>query len=223
MAKPCPLSSARSPVPLEAASRAIWLGLKSRASGEGPFQMTNARLGESAQQAWDYSWAEPDRRWFAVYTMPKSERAVARSLDYHRIESFLPTCEGTHLWKNRQRVTIVEPLFPSYVFARIRPTERSIVLKSRGALKIIGNQQSPSAISDSEIEFLRSDSSRKRVEPFREIAIGKRVRIRSGPMQGVQGILVEIRSRLRFIITVSLINQNAAVEVGADEVEPVTA
>jgi transcription antitermination factor NusG len=80
-----------------------------------------------------------------------------------------------------------------------------------------------STISDSEIEFLRSDLCRKKVQPFREIAIGKKVQIRSGPMQGVQGVLVEIRNRLRFILNVSLINQNAAVEVGADEVEVVPA
>jgi transcription antitermination factor NusG len=186
-------------------------------------QATNAKSDECAQQARDYPRAEADRKWFAIYTMPRSERSVVRCLDNHQIESFLPTCESARLWKNRQRVTTSEPLFPSYVFARIRATERSIVLKSSGALKIIGNQQSPIDISDSEIEFLRSDFCRKRVAPFQEIAIGKRVRIRSGPMQGVQGVLVEIRNRLRFVLTVSLINQNAAVEVGADEVEVVPA
>jgi transcription antitermination factor NusG len=222
MAKPCPLRGAQS-------AEAFWscepvnLAQVEITRMGAVFQMTNANLCESAQQAWDHLRPEPDRKWFAVYTMPKSEHSVLRSLDYHQIESFLPTCEGTRLWKNRQRVTVVEPLFPSYVFARIRPAERSTVLQSRGALKIIGNQQLPSTISDSEIEFLRSDLCRKKVQPFREIAIGKKVQIRSGPMQGVQGILVEIRNRFRFILNVSLINQNAAVEVGADEVEVVLA
>ncbi len=159
-------------------------------------------------------------KWFAVYTMPQSEQSVVRHLDVRKVESFLPTFESTRVWKNRQHVKIVRPLFPSYLFVRICRSERGAVLGSPGALRIVGNCQGSLPIPDAEIEFLRSDFCRKKVEPYLDLVIGKQVRIKAGPMQGLQGTLVQKRSGLRFVLTIAMINQNAAVEVQADELEP---
>jgi transcription antitermination factor NusG len=160
-------------------------------------------------------------KWFALYTMPKSEQSLIRHLDARAIESFLPTYESIHVWKNRQRVNVIRPLFPSYLFVRIAAAERGSVLGSPGALRIVGNCQGPLPIPDREIEFLRSDFCRTRVEPYLDLVIGKRVRIKAGPMQGVEGTLVQKKSSLRFVLTIALINQNAALEVRADDLEPI--
>lgn len=160
-------------------------------------------------------------KWFALYTMPQTEQSVIRHLDARQVESFLPTYECVHVWKNRQRVKIVRPLFPSYVFVRICAVDRGSVLGSPGALRIVGNCRGPLPVPETEIEFLRSDFCRKRVEPFLDLVIGKQVRIKAGPMQGVQGTLVQKKSSLRFVLTIALINQNAALEVRADDLEPV--
>ena len=164
---------------------------------------------------------EQTRSWFALYTMPQSEQSVRRLLDIRQIESFVPTYEVQRVWKNRQKVKLQRPLFPSYVFVRIDRGQRSIVLSSPGAIRIIGNRNTPMPIPDREIEFLQSESTRKNIEPYLDLVIGKRVRIRSGPMQGLEGTLVEKRNRLRFVLTVAMINQHAAVEMAADELEAV--
>lgn len=165
---------------------------------------------------------ETGTMWYAVYTLPNSEKSLVKHLNVRQIESFLPTWESTRVWKNRQRMKIVQPLFPSYLFVRIRDKERSKVLQSPGAIRIIGNCQGPLSISDPEIEFLRSDFCRQRVEPYRELVLGKKVRIRKGPMQGVQGTLVQKRNSMRFVLSIEMINQNAAIEVTGDEVELVS-
>ena len=161
------------------------------------------------------------RRWFAVFTVPQNERAVIRQFDLRQIESFLPTYETTRVWKNRQRVKVAAPLFPTYVFARIGNAERVRALRSPGVLRIIGNSQGPVPIPDSEIAFLRSDFCRNRVEPYQELVVGERVRVKGGPMQGLEGTLIRKKSSLRFVLTLELINQHAAIEVAADELEPV--
>lgn len=163
---------------------------------------------------------DTDPKWFAVYTMPQGEQSVKRHLDVRNIESFLPIYESTRVWKNRQRVKVVQPLFPSYLFVRIRHDERSAVLGSPAALRIVGNYRGSLPIPDAEIEFLRSDFCRKKVEPYLDLVIGRKVRIKAGPMQGLEGTLVQKRSGLRFVLTIAMINQNAAVEVQADELEP---
>lgn len=163
--------------------------------------------------------AEP--AWYAVYTLPNHEKSMLKHLSVRQIESFLPTWESTRTWKNRQRMKIVQPLFPSYLFVRIRDMDRLKVLQSPGALRIIGNCQGPLSISDPEIEFLRSDFCRHRVQPYRELIVGKKVCIKSGLMQGVKGTLVEKRNSMRFVLTIEMINQNAAIEVSGEEIEPI--
>ena len=170
-----------------------------------------------------YRSTEAEVNWFAVYTLPKNEQSVVRHLDVRQIESFLPTYERTHIWKNRQRVKVIQPLFPTYLFVRIDPKERSRVLGAPGVLRLVGSSQGALPVPDTEIEFLRSDFCRQRVEPYRDLVIGQRVRIKCGPMQGVQGTLIRKKSGLRFVLTLELINQHAAVEVSAEELDPVLA
>jgi len=164
---------------------------------------------------------ESASRWFAVYTLPQNERSVARHLESRQIESFLPTYEKTHVWKNRQRVKIALPLFPSYLFVRIGLKDRLKVLQSQGALRIVGTSAGPLPIPDNEIDFLRSDFCRRRAEPFRELVVGKKVCIKYGPLQGVCGVLVHKGNNLRFVLSLELINQHAVIEVAADELEVV--
>lgn len=161
----------------------------------------------------------PERNWYAISTLPRNEHSVAKYLDANRIESFLPTCESVRRWKNRQSITVTEALFPTYVFARIHKSEQSSVLRSPGVRRIVGNHKGPIALSSSEVEFLRTRSLDKTIETFKEPAIGERVRIRRGPMQGLEGTLVRKKSSLRFVLTLELINQSAALEVTADEIE----
>jgi transcription elongation factor len=61
------------------------------------------------------------------------------------------------------------------------------------------------------------------MEPYRELVIGEKVRIKTGLMKGLQGTLVRKNSSIRFVLTLGLINQNAAMEVDPELLEPVTA
>jgi transcription antitermination factor NusG len=160
-----------------------------------------------------------ERRWYAVFTVPKNEKSVVKHLNRREIESFLPTYETFRLWKNRQRVRLELPLFPSYLFVCINRGQRTRVLESPGVLQIVGNGREALPLPDSEIEFLRSEFCKHRTEPYREFVIGQKVRVRNGLMQGVEGTLVRKNNSLRFVLTLSLINQHAAVEVCADDLE----
>ena len=165
--------------------------------------------------------AQGQRSWYAVYTLPQNERSVARFLDINAIESFLPTCESIRRWKNRQRVKIVEAMFPTYLFIKIHLSEQALVLRSPGIRRIVGNHKGPVPLSASEIEFLRSGFNRKKLEPYRDLVIGERVRIKHGSMEGLEGVLVRKKNNLRFVLALELINQHAAVDIAADELEPV--
>lgn len=161
-----------------------------------------------------------DRSWYAVYTIPQHEKSVLKQLDMREIEAYLPTYETVRVWKNRQRVKLVLPLFPNYMFVHINPRERAKVLQSAGVLKIVGYGREYVPLPDSEIEFLRSDFCKQRIEPYRELVIGEKVRIKNGVMQGLQGTLVSKSNGMRFVLTLELINQHAAIQVDAKDLEP---
>ncbi len=163
------------------------------------------------------------RDWYAVYTAPQHEKSALKHLDLREIESFLPTYETVRNWKNRQRVKLILPLFPAYLFVHINLTERAKVLQSPGVLQIVGNRRESVPLPDSEVEFLRSAACRDRIEPYRDLVVGERVRIRSGVMQGLQGTLVRKSNSLRFVLTLELINQHAAVQIDAEDLEPINA
>jgi transcription antitermination factor NusG len=164
-----------------------------------------------------------DRNWYAVYTVPQHEKSAQKQLDIREIESFLPTYETVRVWKNRQRMKLTLPLFPAYLFVHINSRERAKVLQSPGVLQIVGNSRAGVPLPDSEIKFLRSDFCRQRIEQYRELVIGERVRVKSGVMQGLQGTLVRKANSLRFVLTLELINQHAAIQVNAEDLEPIAA
>jgi transcription antitermination factor NusG len=167
--------------------------------------------------------AAHDRNWYAVHTVPQHEKSALKQFQMREIESFLPTYETVRVWKNRQRIKLILPLFPTYLFVRISLGERVKVLQSPGVLQIVGNRREIVPLPDSEVEFLRSDFCKQRIEPFRDLVIGETVRIKSGVMQGIQGTLVRKSNSMRFVLTIESINQHAAIRVDAEDLEPIVA
>jgi transcription antitermination factor NusG len=162
-----------------------------------------------------------ERRWFAVFTVPQNEKSVVRHLGLREIESFLPAYEAVRVWKNRQRVKTILPLFPTYLFVHINLRERVRVLESPGVLQIVGNGRESIPVADADIETLRASVTARLVEPYRDLVIGEKVRVKSGILQGVEGTLVRRSGGDRFVLSFETINQHAAIQVSAEDLEPV--
>jgi transcription antitermination factor NusG len=184
-------------------------------------QLQGSALALDAAIAPPVTTTAEDHRWFAVFTLPQNEKSVARHLAMREVEAFLPTYETVKVWKNRQRVRTILPLFPTYLFVRIGHRQRGRVLESPGVIQIVGNSREHVPVSDATIELLRSGVQSRKMEPFRELVVGKKVRIKSGAMEGVQGVLVRKSNGLRFVLTFEMIKQHASIEVGAEDLEPV--
>jgi transcription antitermination factor NusG len=168
--------------------------------------------------------ASLQRKWFAVYTTCRHEKRVADHLERRTIEHYLPLYRSKRKWKDGSRVTLSLPLFPGYVFVRIGRAERISVLEVPGVLWFVGNSNSqPTSLPEFEIDTLRAALDPSRVEPFPLLTAGQRVRIRSGSLAGIEGIVVRRKNSYRIVITLELIRQSIAVEVGADDLEPIDA
>jgi transcription antitermination factor NusG len=161
------------------------------------------------------------RRWFAVLTTPQHEKAAVRHLDFAGVETFLPTYESSRVWRNRQKVNVQLPLFPTYLFVRIDARDRTKVLRTPGVRQLVGTSREALPLPDNEIEFLRHSLGEQKAEPYLGLVVGQRVRIKSGPMQGVEGCLVRKNTEWRFVLTVEIIHQHVSLEVDASALEPI--
>ena len=161
-------------------------------------------------------------KWFAVYTISRHEKRVAHHLTQREIEFYLPLYKSERKWSDGSRVTLDLPLFPGYLFVRIKRTERVRVLDVPGALAVVGGTgREPVALPDEAIEALRDGLHLRRVEPHPLLTMGQRARIRSGALAGMEGVVVRMKNSFRVVLTLEHIQRSIAVEVDGNDLEPV--
>jgi transcription termination/antitermination protein NusG len=158
--------------------------------------------------------------WFAAYTHSHHEKRVASHFGERGIESFLPLYSTRRRWKNRCEMNLELPLFPNYVFVHIDPRERVRVLEVPGVQSLVGFGRTPAPLPHFEIEALRAGLGQRGVEPHPYLVIGERVRIKAGPMTGLEGVLVRKKNNFRVVLALDVIMRSVAVEVDADDLEP---
>ena len=157
--------------------------------------------------------------WLAAYTTPRHEKSVVRHLEVRDVEHFLPLYKAVRKWKNGCRVEVEFPVFPSYVFVRVDRRLSSRLLDTPGVLAFAGSARLPLPIPDHEIEWLRNELPLRKFEPHPYLVVGSRVRIKSGSLAGMSGVLTRKKSGLRVVLSIDLIRQSVAVEVDMDEIE----
>ena len=159
--------------------------------------------------------------WYALQVRTRYERAVAGYLTGLDYEWFLPVCKDRTRWSDRIK-QIEIPLFPGYLFCRFDAQKRLPILKIPGVVQIVGYNRQPISVDESEIAAIQTlVASGVPNQPCSFVEIGDRVQIDSGPLRGLQGILVESRGRHKFVLSVSLLQRSVAVEIDSMSVTPV--
>ena len=157
--------------------------------------------------------------WYAAYTSANHEKRVAAQLGVRSVEHFVPLYESVRRWKDR-KVRLQLPLFPGYVFVRLALRDRLKVLQVPGVAKLVGFNGTPTALPHGEIEALRASlADGVRAEPHPYLTVGRRVRMRSGPLAGMQGILLRRKGNFRVVISLELIQRSVAVDADVVNVE----
>jgi transcription antitermination factor NusG len=167
---------------------------------------------------------EPEAEiWYGLQTRPRHEKIVVQRLEERGVATLLPLVTEVHRWSDRKK-SVEVPLFSCYVFARFVPNreERLRVLRVEGVFGLVGARGEGTPIPDEQIDAVRSVVSGQlpwSSHPF--LKIGQRVRIRSGALNGVEGILVSRNGDRTLVISVDAIQRSLAVRVEGYDVEPV--
>ncbi len=162
------------------------------------------------------------REWNVLSVFPRHEKHVAHLLEAKGTNYFLPLYSSLRRWKDRRkRIDMV--LFPGYVFVDVEREERVDVLTLPGVARFVTFQGQPAVVLDHEIKTIGiSARSGLVIEPHPYLQKGRRVRIRSGPMAGVEGILVRRKDKFRVVLSIDMIMRSVAVEVDEADVKPLT-
>jgi transcription antitermination factor NusG len=161
-------------------------------------------------------------QWYAAYTCANHEKRVSKQLGVRRVEHFLPLYRSVRRWKDR-RVTLDLPLFPGYVFVRLALRNRLQVQQVPGVAQLVGFDGRPAALPEHEIDALRTSLvSGVRAEPHPFLRVGQRVRVKNGPLAGMEGVLLRRKGSLRLVISIELIQRSVAVDADAADVEAVS-
>ncbi len=131
--------------------------------------------------------------WYAIYTKPRWEKKVHALLTEKKIESYCPLNKVRKKWSDRMK-TVEEPLFKSYVFAKVNEEEQTKVRLTSGVMNFVYWQGRPAIIPAKEIDIIRkflNEYENVMTEPI-QLKEDGRVTIRQGLLMDHEAKILKI-------------------------------
>ena len=155
--------------------------------------------------------------WYAAHTKPRCEKKLAGYCEREGVKPTLPLYRSVKKYRGKT-VTFEKPLFPGYVFLRMPTLMRGKVLQSDYVANLLDvpDQAEFEAQLGAILVALEAEVE---VHLAPTIVPGSRVRIRSGPLRGLEGFVEHRRGMVEVHLRLDFIGQAAAVRVDADSLE----
>jgi len=163
--------------------------------------------------------ADGSQNWHALFTRHQHENTVARSLSSKGHDVYLPLYCSVHRWQDRAKELWL-PLFPCYVFVHGGMDRQMQILTTPGMIHIVGWGGHPAVVPQAQLDAVRQIlESTLHVEPHAFLRTGDRVRVTSGPLLGLEGVLTRTKGAARLVVSMEMLGRSAAVEIDASQVE----
>ena len=157
--------------------------------------------------------------WIVAHVRPRCEKKLAAYCEMRGIEHYLPLRRETKIYQ-RRKVTVYKPLFSGYVFLCMPFSRRVEVLESGQITRLL--QAPDRARLAFELEQIRRVLEvNPGISACQSVTAGIRVRITTGPLLGLEGVVEICKGVGRLVVNVEMINRGVAVEIDADAVERV--
>lgn len=151
--------------------------------------------------------------WFAIMARTGREKSATLQLENLGYECHLPVTKYARHWSDRIKEVEV-PLFPGYLFCRMDPYNRLPILMTPGVIQIVGVGKTLVPVEEEEIAAIqRVVKNGLSTMPWPYLHVGHVARIEEGPLRGMTGIIVRIKSGMKLVLSVSLLQRSVAVEI----------
>jgi transcription antitermination factor NusG len=156
-------------------------------SNQQPEPITSNQLLAQAKPA-------ASSKWLVAYTKPRWEKKLADQLTAKGFTVYCPTQRVKRRWSDRIK-WIDQPLFSSHIFVHLEPERRDAVYFTPGFVRFLFWDKRPAVVRDEEIATLKrwlNDFDHEAIS-IQPLAAGSHVSVKSGPLQGREGIVLEQR------------------------------
>ncbi len=157
--------------------------------------------------------------WFVAHTRPRREKRLAEHCRRQCIPATLPCYDSAHKYRGKT-VVFQKPLFPGYVFLQLEPRQKDVVRQSdhvANLLEVFDQETFQRQLHD----ILTALGAKVGVRLAPAIGEGMRVRIKAGPLQGIEGWVEQRYGMSTVLLRLDFINQAAAVKLDADLLDPI--
>jgi transcription antitermination factor NusG len=156
--------------------------------------------------------------WYVVHTHARQEKALAETLDARNIRYFLPLVRGVKYYGHRRRVTD-RPLFSSYVFlwGTLEQTYQAVSTKRVARVLPVPDQD---RLEHELVQIRAALLGEAVLDPYPYLSVGRRARVTTGPLRGVEGLVQSRPSETRLVLGIQTLGQAVAVEIDPSLLEP---
>jgi len=158
-------------------------------------------------------------RWWVLHTRSRHEKAVASTLGKQCICYYLPLVRTQRTY-GRRHVTVRMPLFPSYLFLCGGVHECDAAWRTKRVARIL-HAENQEQLRTELRDIYRVVESGQPVDLYPSLREGRRCRVRSGPLRGVEGVVIRRRTPCRMYIAATMLGQSAVIEIDAAVLEAV--
>jgi len=154
-----------------------------------------------------------DKHWYALYIKHHHEVRIKFKFDAMGIENYLPMTTRIRQWSDRKK-KVNEPLLRGYIFIKVNEKERLQALEIDFVFRCVSERGIPAKIPQFQIDNMRNfvmDNVEYSV--VEGLVAGSRVRIKTGPFEGVEGILVDNGQNKEFAVSIELLNRTVVTKI----------
>lgn len=157
--------------------------------------------------------------WWVGHTKSRFEKTFAWELTARTIGYFLPLVERITISSGKKR-RVMAPLFPSYVFFCGTNDDRYTALTTNCLCQVLPVKDQERMVSEL-VSLEVALRNKMRLDPYSFAEVGRRCRVAKGPLQGVEGIVIERNRATHLVLQVSILGKGAMLEISPDLLEPV--
>jgi transcriptional antiterminator NusG len=157
--------------------------------------------------------------WYAVRVRSRFEFVTSAVLGERGYERFLPiTADAPGRTDEGGR----DPVFPGYPFCRFDAADPYRVLNSPGVVNVISVGRRPLPVDEQEVASIQKICrSGRDAQPWPFLQVGQRVWVECGPLTGTEGIVQEVKSVCRIVVSLTLLQRSVSAEIKREWIRPV--
>lgn len=159
-----------------------------------------------------------EANWHVCHTRPRAEKKFAALMAAEHFEHYLPLISSERRYGVRVR-KFSKPLFPGYVFARVEPARRSRIFQQDLLARVITVEDEAKFLRQlADVRLIVASGLELSLHPL--IRRGTRVRVVSGPLRGLEGVVDDPANPKGIVLAVDVLQQGLLVKMSLADLQP---